>query len=48
MKHICLLGVAISIAACSSHRVRCEGALRPINPPVAAAKPQSLPTEPRP
>jgi hypothetical protein len=39
MKHICIVGVAILIAACSSHRVRCEGALRPINKPVAATKP---------
>jgi hypothetical protein len=38
MKHICLVGVAILLAACSSHRVRCDGALRPINRP-AAAKP---------
>ena len=38
MKHIYLAGLAILIAACSSHRVRCDGALRPINKP-AAAKP---------
>jgi hypothetical protein len=38
MKHILLVGVAICFAACSSHRVRCGGALRPINKPVAAAK----------
>ena len=39
MKYICSIGVAILIAACSSHRVRCGGAMRPINKPVAAAKP---------
>jgi hypothetical protein len=39
MKYICLVGVAILLAACSSHRVRCNGALRPINKPVAIAKP---------
>ncbi len=57
MKHICLVGVAILIAACASHRSRCDGALRPINNPVAAAKPtapaaaanpQPLPAEPQP
>jgi hypothetical protein len=48
MKHFCLVGIAILIAACASHRARCEGALRPINKPVAAAKSQSLPAEPRP
>jgi hypothetical protein len=37
MKHICLV-VIILIAACSSHRTRCDGALRPINSPFAAAK----------
>jgi hypothetical protein len=39
MKHICLVGVAILLAACSSHRVRCGSALRPVNQPVTAAKP---------
>ena len=39
MKHICLVGVAILIAACSSHRARCDGPLRPINRPAAAEKP---------
>jgi hypothetical protein len=39
MKYIFLVGVAILLAACSSHRVRCNGALRPINGPAAAAKP---------
>ena len=39
MKHICLVGVAILLAACSSHRVRCGSALRPINKAVVAAKP---------
>jgi hypothetical protein len=41
MKHICLVGVAILLAACSSHRVRCGSALRPINKAVVAAKPVS-------
>jgi hypothetical protein len=39
MKHICSVGVAILLAACSSHRVRCGSALRPINKAVVAAKP---------
>jgi hypothetical protein len=39
MKHICLVGVAILIAACSSHRARCDGPLRPINRPAAAQMP---------
>ena len=39
MKHICVIGVVLLIAACSSHRVRCGSALRPINKPFAAAKP---------
>ena len=38
MKHILLAVVAICFAACSSHRVRCGGTLRPINKPVAAAR----------
>ena len=38
MKHICLVGVAILIAACSSHRARCDGPLRPINRPAPAEK----------
>jgi hypothetical protein len=38
MKYICVVGVAILLAACSSHRVRCEGVLRPINKPVPTAK----------
>jgi hypothetical protein len=39
MKYICLVVIVILIAACSSHRVRCGGALRPVNKPVSAAKP---------
>ena len=39
MKSIYLIGIAVVIAGCSSHPVRCRGALRPINTPVASAKP---------
>jgi hypothetical protein len=39
MKRIYLVGVAVVIAACSTHPVRCGGALRPINKPAATAKP---------
>ena len=39
MKSIYLIGIAVVIAACSSHPLRCKGALLPINTPVASAKP---------
>jgi hypothetical protein len=40
MKSICLTAIAVVIAACSTHQVRCGGgALRPINKPVASARP---------
>jgi hypothetical protein len=39
MKQIYLVGVAVVIAACSTHPVRCRGALRPINKPAVSAKP---------
>ena len=39
MKSIYLIGMAVLIAGCSSHPVRCRGTLRPINTPVASAKP---------
>ena len=35
MKNICIVGTAVAIAACSSHPVRCRGALQPINQPAA-------------
>jgi hypothetical protein len=41
MKRIYLVGVAVVIAACSTHPVRCGGALRPINKAVVSAKPGS-------
>jgi hypothetical protein len=39
MKRNYLVGVAVVIAACSTHPVRCGGALRPINKPTVSAKP---------
>jgi len=39
MKKICILGMAILLAACSSHRVHCRGALQPINKPAAVPGP---------
>ena len=37
MKTIYVIGAAILIAACSTHRVRCQGTLQPINKPRATA-----------
>jgi hypothetical protein len=49
MKIIYVVGMAILIAACSTHSVRCRGALQPINKPAAAARePKTAPAEPRP
>lgn len=39
MKKICIVSVVILLAACSAHRVRCRGALQPINKPVDVASP---------
>lgn len=47
MIRICSIALVVLIAACSSHRVKCHGPLRPINAPTAeAAKP--VPTDPHP
>ena len=48
MKIIFVIGTAILIAACSTHSVRCRGALQPINKPAAAARASQAPTEARP
>jgi hypothetical protein len=37
MKTIYVIGLAILLAACSTHRVRCRGTLQPINKPAAVA-----------
>ena len=37
MRTIYVIGAAILIAACSTHRVRCQGTLQPINKPRAPA-----------
>jgi hypothetical protein len=34
MKNIYVIAIAVVIAGCSTHSVRCRGALRPINQPV--------------
>jgi len=39
MKLFYIVGVAVVITACSTHPVRCRGALRPINKPAVAGKP---------
>ena len=49
MKILYVVGTAILIAACSTHPVRCRGALQPINQPAAVARePKAAPAEPRP
>jgi hypothetical protein len=49
MKIIYVVGTAILIAACSTHAIRCRGALQPINKPAAAARESKpVPTERRP
>jgi hypothetical protein len=49
MKNICIVAVALLLAACSAHRIRCRGALQPINKPVAVqSQSQDASTEPRP
>ena len=40
MKKTCILGVAVMLAACSTHSVRCHGALQPINKPVTVVSPE--------
>jgi hypothetical protein len=54
MKNIYIVGMAVVIAACSTHPVRCRGALQPINkaaattrPAAPASNPQPAPREPR-
>jgi hypothetical protein len=54
MKNIYIVGMAVVIAGCSTHGVRCRGTLQPINKPAAttqpaapASKPHSVPREPR-
>jgi hypothetical protein len=44
MKKIYIVGAAILIASCSTHRVRCHGALQPINKPVAVTTPSKSTT----
>lgn len=48
MKIIYVVGTAILLAACSTHSIRCRGALQPINKPAAAARQPKAPTEARP
>jgi hypothetical protein len=49
MKIIYVIGTAVLLAACSTHAVRCRGALQPINKPAAAASaPKAEPAERRP
>jgi len=39
MKNIsCMICLTLVLTACASHPVRCDGALRPINPPAAIDK----------
>jgi hypothetical protein len=37
MKLISILGLIVAVSACSTHRVKCHGPLRPINKPIASA-----------
>ena len=37
MKLISIFGLIVAISACSTHRVKCHGSLRPINKPAAGA-----------
>jgi hypothetical protein len=49
MKIIYVLGTAILLAACSTHSIRCRGALQPINKAAAPARESKpAPTERRP
>jgi hypothetical protein len=49
MKIMYVIGTAILLAACSTHAVRCRGALQPINKPAAATRePKAAPAESRP
>jgi hypothetical protein len=43
VKTIHVIAAAILIAACSTHRVRCQGALQPINKPAAMASESPVP-----
>jgi hypothetical protein len=49
VKTIHVIAAAILIAACSTHRVRCQGTLQPINkPPATATGSPEAPAEPQP
>jgi len=37
MKLISIFGLIVAISACSTHRLKCHGALRPINKPTVSA-----------
>jgi hypothetical protein len=39
MKILCLVCLMMGLGGCSSNRVKCNGALTPINPPAPAAVP---------
>ena len=43
MKLISIFGLIVAISACSTHRVKCHGPLRPVNKPAVSA-PSSHPT----
>jgi hypothetical protein len=48
MINIWIVGAALLLAACSTHQVRCRGALQPINKPAVASQPKDASMEPRP
>jgi len=38
MKLISIFGLIVAISACSAHRVKCHGPVRPINKPAVSAQ----------
>jgi hypothetical protein len=37
MKLISIFGLIVAVSACSTHRVKCHGPLRPVNKPAVSA-----------
>jgi hypothetical protein len=48
MKTMSIVGAAVLLAACATHRVRCQGALQPINKPIAVVSGSKAAPESRP
>jgi hypothetical protein len=41
MKLVSILGLIVAMSACSTHLLKCQGPLRPINKPAVSVRPAS-------